>query len=175
MFSFPRSRNIYKQVPNLISLSRVIFGAFLINSLLHKDLRLFWLSLFLTFVSDALDGFLARRLNAVSDIGKILDHVIDKGLILSASFILSLLYGLPRWVFFLLLIREILTIVVALYFRVKRGSFPSSNPIGKLFGLFSTLVLITFFYDLEVKFIILYIAIIFMFISSLANLISLRA
>lgn len=175
MSSFPRSRNIYKQVPNLISLSRVIFGSFLINSLLHKDLRLFWLSLFLTFVSDAMDGFLARRLNAVSDFGKILDHVIDKGLILSISFVLSLLYGLPRWVFFLLIIREILTIVVALYFRVKRGSFPSSNPIGKLFGLFSTLVLITFFYDLEVKFIILYTAIIFMFISSLANLISLRA
>jgi len=158
----------------LVSLSRLIFGALLLNSLVRRDVFLFWLSLALTVISDALDGFLARRMNAVSDLGKVLDHVIDKGLILSSSFVLSSFYNLPGWVFPLLLFRESLAVMVALYVKTKRSSFPSSNPIGKLFGLFSTLVLIAFFYDLDFKVPLLYLALAFMVLSSLANLISLR-
>jgi Phosphatidylglycerophosphate synthase len=175
MPSFPKSKNIYRQFPNLVSLSRIIFGFLLISSLIHKEIFMFWISMILTVISDALDGFLARKLNAVSDLGKVLDHVVDKGLILSSSFVLSLFYGLPFWIFFLLLFREILTIAVALYVKIKTGYFPSSNPIGRLFGISSTLVLISFFYDLDVKFLFLNFAIVFMIVSSIANLISLRS
>ncbi len=174
MPSFQRLKNTYKHIPNVISLSRVIFGILLINSLIYGEVLKFWFSLALTVISDALDGFLARKLNAVSDLGKILDHIIDKGIILSSSFVLSSLYGLPFWVFFLLVFREMVTILVAIYVRMKKGYFPSSNPLGKLFGISSTLVLITYFYDLDVKLSVLALAITFLFVSSLANLVSLR-
>lgn len=167
-------KGIYKQLPNIVSLNRVIFGSFLTFAVLKHDEIMFWVFLILTAISDGLDGFLARKLNAVSNMGKILDHTIDKGLMLTIAYILTLNYGLPAWVFYILILREFITSFVALYVKILKGKFPSSNPIGRVFGLLSALTLIAFFYDYGFKIYVLYAAIIFMVISSIANALSLN-
>ena len=74
-------KNLFKgclTVPNLLSLIRIILIP--IFAVLYYNGHVGWalLMLFLSGVSDFLDGKIARRFNQVSDLGKILDPVADK-------------------------------------------------------------------------------------------------
>ena len=74
-------KNLFKgclTVPNLLSLIRIILIP--IFAVLYYNGQVGWalLMLFLSGVSDFLDGKIARRFNQVSDLGKILDPVADK-------------------------------------------------------------------------------------------------
>lgn len=169
MSSLKRSKSIYRNIPNIITVLRIAFGFILIFSLLKKNDILFWLSLSTVILSDGLDGFLARKLNVVSDLGKVLDHITDKLLALCVAFILCVHYALYWWVFYVMLTREILTSIFAIYIKYRRGQFPSSNPIGKIFGISSIITLIFYYYSHPFKEIVLFIALFTMLISSLAN------
>ncbi|GAA3596555.1 hypothetical protein GCM10022198_20600 [Klugiella xanthotipulae] len=64
--------------------------------------------LFIVAIStDWVDGFLARRNNQVTDLGKLLDPIADKLLTGAALVSLSLLSELPWWVTIIILVREI--------------------------------------------------------------------
>ncbi|MCF7928497.1 MAG: CDP-diacylglycerol--glycerol-3-phosphate 3-phosphatidyltransferase [Spirochaetales bacterium] len=104
------------KIPNLvtsirIALSPVFFAVFVI--VMRGDsfggipaLIVLWVLFILIEISDVLDGYLARRLNQVSDIGKVLDPFSD---IISRMtyFLCFMLYGiLPAWVFLVLIYRE---------------------------------------------------------------------
>ncbi len=169
MPSLKRSRNIYRNIPNIITILRIAFGFMLILSLLKRNDTLFWLSLSAVIVSDGLDGFLARKLNLVSDLGKVLDHITDKLLALCVAFILCMHYALYWWVFYVMFVREILTSIFAIYIKYRRGRFPSSNPVGRIFGISSIITLIFYYYSHPLKEVVLFITLFAMLISSLAN------
>ena len=61
----------------------------------------------LAIVTDAVDGFLARSRNLVTDQGKLLDPIADKVLIGGALVGLSILGELPWWVTVVILVREV--------------------------------------------------------------------
>jgi CDP-diacylglycerol---glycerol-3-phosphate 3-phosphatidyltransferase len=61
----------------------------------------------LASATDGVDGFLARRLNLVTDAGKLLDPIADKVLIGGALVSLSILGELPWWVTGVILLREV--------------------------------------------------------------------
>ncbi|MCI5066512.1 CDP-diacylglycerol--glycerol-3-phosphate 3-phosphatidyltransferase [bacterium] len=105
-----------KNIPNLISLLR-LFGIPLLLVLLFNDPvknRVVTVALFLFLaLTDFVDGFLARRWNAVSPIGALLDPLVDKLLVLSPLIamieIRDATHGyswVPAWMVILLLARE---------------------------------------------------------------------
>ncbi|MEM9978975.1 MAG: CDP-diacylglycerol--glycerol-3-phosphate 3-phosphatidyltransferase [Cyanobacteria bacterium P01_D01_bin.2] len=57
--------------------------------------------------TDWLDGYLARRLNQVTDLGKFLDPLVDKLLVLAPLMVLVQLGPIPAWGVFLILAREL--------------------------------------------------------------------
>lgn len=61
----------------------------------------------LAAVTDRLDGYLARRLDRITDLGKLLDPIADKLLMGTALVILSALGELPWWVTVVILVREL--------------------------------------------------------------------
>jgi CDP-diacylglycerol--glycerol-3-phosphate 3-phosphatidyltransferase len=61
----------------------------------------------LAILTDAVDGFLARDRNLVTDQGKLLDPIADKVLIGGALIGLSILGELPWWVTAIILVREV--------------------------------------------------------------------
>lgn len=77
--------------------------------------------------TDWLDGYVARRFNQVTDLGKVLDPLVDKILILTPLLCLIDLHEVPAWTVFLILLRE-LTIAG---WRVNQTSVSGANVWGK--------------------------------------------
>lgn len=67
---------------NLITVSRMVFGAIIFVLLTRTELYWYaFLMFFLASITDYFDGFLARKYNLVSQLGEILDPIADKILI----------------------------------------------------------------------------------------------
>jgi CDP-diacylglycerol--glycerol-3-phosphate 3-phosphatidyltransferase len=100
-------------VANIVTVARILLAPVFIWMLIVDDGAggLFrWLAagLFvLAILTDAVDGFLARDRNLVTDQGKLLDPIADKVLIGGALVGLSILAELPWWVTIVILVREV--------------------------------------------------------------------
>ena len=76
---------------NILTLSRILLAAIIFVFLISPDGYLLALVLFfLAGVTDYFDGYLARKYNAVSQLGEILDPIADKILILFVLFGLAI-------------------------------------------------------------------------------------
>ena len=109
-----RSNGTRVNLPNLISLARLL-GAPLIVWLIMTDA---WIAAFVLFVvaglSDAVDGFLAKRLGMQSYIGAYLDPIADKVLLVSIYITLSVKSLFPLWLVILVVSRDLLIVGGAL-------------------------------------------------------------
>ena len=75
---------------NLITVSRIVFGAIIFVLLTRTEM--YWYAFILFFIAsitDYFDGYLARKYNLVSQLGEILDPIADKILIVFLLFALS--------------------------------------------------------------------------------------
>ena len=76
---------------NILTLTRIILGAIVFMLLMSPEGYLLALVLFfLAGITDYFDGYLARKYNAVSQLGEILDPIADKILILFVLFGLAI-------------------------------------------------------------------------------------
>jgi cardiolipin synthase len=110
-----------RHIPNLICLLRIaLIGPIL--SALHAGEHLTALVLFIVAaVSDGLDGYLAKRFSWTSNLGRFLDPLADK-LLLVAVFVATAWLGLvPWWLTAAVVARDVMIGLGALVFRVWFG------------------------------------------------------
>ena len=74
---------------NFITILRIILAPIILFFLIFEDYLICLFLFFLAGLSDYLDGFMARKFNAVSELGEILDPIADKILIIFILFGLS--------------------------------------------------------------------------------------
>lgn len=104
---------IPRQLPNAITIVRILCAPVFLWMLLADggaDGALRWWAAVLFIVAiatDGVDGYLARKHDIVSDLGKLLDPIADKVLTGFAFLGLSILAELPWWVTIVVLVREI--------------------------------------------------------------------
>jgi cardiolipin synthase (CMP-forming) len=110
-----------RHLPNLICLIRIAL-VWPIAVALHAGEQLAALSLFVAAaVSDGLDGYLAKRFDWSSDLGKFLDPLADK-LLLVTVFVESAWLGLvPWWLAAVVVARDVMIGLGALVFRLWFG------------------------------------------------------
>jgi cardiolipin synthase (CMP-forming) len=97
-------------LPNFITIARLI-GVPLIVWLIIADRFLAATFLFiLAGLSDAADGFIAKRFGATSELGAYLDPVADKALLVSVFVTLGLNGALPAWLIVLVVSRDLFII-----------------------------------------------------------------
>ncbi|WP_394685404.1 CDP-diacylglycerol--glycerol-3-phosphate 3-phosphatidyltransferase [uncultured Microbacterium sp.] len=104
---------VHPQLPNAITIARIVCAPIFLGLLLADagaDGGLRWAAAVLFIVAiatDGVDGYIARKYEIVSDLGKLLDPIADKALTGLAFVGLSILGELPWWVTIVVLVREI--------------------------------------------------------------------
>jgi cardiolipin synthase (CMP-forming) len=97
-------------LPNLITLARIALVPVLILLLKDQDYAAGLIVFVIAGASDALDGYLAKRLNVQSRLGAILDPVADKLLLVSAYVMLTVLGHIPFWLVLVVVFRDLLIV-----------------------------------------------------------------
>lgn len=97
-------------VPNLLTMARIVaipFFVWLLDTPTPE--RGFWACMVFTAaaITDLLDGYLARKLGVVSVLGKFLDPLADKLIVMAALVWMVPMGRIPAWAVVLLLAREI--------------------------------------------------------------------
>src|SRR5271163_4082821 len=97
-------------IPNLLTMARIVaipFFVWLLDT--PTPIRGFWACIVFTLaaITDLLDGYLARKLGVVSLLGKFLDPLADKLIVMAALVWMVPMGRIATWVVVLLLAREI--------------------------------------------------------------------
>ena len=120
-------------VPNILTVFRLIMVPILIILMLQHDWNLHWwaVSVFvIAGVTDQLDGHIARSQDLITDFGRIMDPIADKALTLSAFIMLSIVGYLPWWFTIVIAARELgVTVLRALL--LKRSVVVAASFAGK--------------------------------------------
>ncbi|MBK9099840.1 MAG: CDP-alcohol phosphatidyltransferase family protein [bacterium] len=82
-------------------------------------------------ITDILDGFLARKLNQITEFGKIIDPLADKVLVVFVVLNLFLIGDIPEYYFYLIVARDFLILIGGLIVSKKLGKVLPSDYIGK--------------------------------------------
>ena len=97
-----------QQLPNLLSILRLLFVPWFALVLLEGQFDTALALFLLMGLSDGLDGYLARRLQAQSALGKALDPLADKVMLVTGFVLLGHLGLLPAWLVVLAVGRDML-------------------------------------------------------------------
>lgn len=117
-----------RDIPNCISIFRIIFVIPIIYLLLIEQYTIALFMFFIVGLSDALDGFLAKRYNWESPLGSVLDPLADKLLLVSTYFALCWLGHIPVWLVLTVIARDVIIVIGAFsfYFLVGRYNLAPS-------------------------------------------------
>jgi len=121
----------------------------------------------IAFITDGLDGFLARRLNQISELGKVLDPLADKICTTGGFVALSVFQGFPVWVTIIIISRDLIIAFGSVLLLGRNKVVFPSNYIGKVTVFLITVYAIIFLLGLEVLYTPLLIAVILMLIISI--------
>lgn len=98
-------------IPNLITLGRVILVPVVFWLLLTGKLQAAFLAFVVAGISDAVDGFLAKRFCWETELGAYLDPIADKLLIVCIFIALGVTHRLPSWLVILVVSRDVLIVI----------------------------------------------------------------
>jgi cardiolipin synthase len=97
-------------LPNIITTGRILVVPIVVWAIIAGHMQLaFWIFV-AAAISDAVDGFLAKRLGAVSEFGAYLDPLADKTLLVSIYITLGVAGLLPRWLVIAVVSRDIMIV-----------------------------------------------------------------
>ncbi len=159
-------------IPNLLSILRIglvypiLYNIFIGNFIVSLGYFL------LASITDALDGFLARKMKWQTYLGTLLDPIADKLLLSGTIFILWLNSYIPLYIFVIFIGRDIVILLgAALHMTLMDSEAPLPNILGKVTtGLqISYIVVILFFqiFDVNLSLILLDVFILIVTLSSL--------
>lgn len=137
---------ITRNIPNLLTGIRLLLVPILVYLLYIRE---FSSSLYLIIfmgLSDAIDGFLAKRLNCISRIGGFFDPICDKLMLIGATVTLAYIGLLPVWLVWLIIVRDLIIVVggIAYYFYIEefRAAPSLLSKANTFFQLLLTVIVI---------------------------------
>ena len=107
-------------IPNLLSLFRLALIPVYMTIYLEGHYAFAGIVLALSCLTDLLDGWISRRFNMATELGKLLDPLADKTTQLTLALCLSLRYSILEPVALLLVCKEAFQLAAGLYF-LRRG------------------------------------------------------
>lgn len=97
-------------LPNILTSLRIALIPLFLYYLVKSNFTYALVVFFIGSITDALDGFIARRFHQVTDLGKILDPAADKLFLVTSFTVAYLVNLLPLWLFLAAIIKDIVTV-----------------------------------------------------------------
>jgi cardiolipin synthase len=130
-------------IANNVTLIRIMLVPFFIMAVIYSRWKMALVIFFVAAITDLLDGIIARSFNQKTELGKILDPIADKLLIVSAFICLSVSENLPpslrlpAYVPIIVISRDALIGLGSLVIHLTKGSLKiKSTMIGKVTTFF---------------------------------------
>ena len=120
-------------IPNLLSLLRIGLVYPILNNIYLGEFIISFIYFVVAAITDALDGFLARRMNWQTYLGTILDPVADKLLLSGTIFILWINEYIPLYIFIIFFGRDVVILLgAAIHMTLIETDTPLPNILGKI-------------------------------------------
>lgn len=101
-------------LPNLITIARILTVPVIVWAIASGAMLVAFILFLAAGVSDAVDGYLAKRFGMTSELGAYLDPLADKALIVSIYIALGINGAIPRWLVILVVSRDIMIIAAVM-------------------------------------------------------------
>ena len=101
-------------IPNIITIGRIILVPVIIWAIVSSQMEIAFAIFVIAGVSDAVDGFLAKRFNMTSELGALLDPLADKALLVSIYVALGIWGAVPRWIVILVVSRDFMIVAAVI-------------------------------------------------------------
>ena len=111
-------------IPNFITIGRLVLVPLVIMTILQGQWQLAFALFVLAGLSDAVDGFIARRFAMHSELGAYLDPLADKALLVSIYWTLATVGILPPWVAIIVISRDMMIVSAVIL------SWVLANPVA---------------------------------------------
>ena len=125
-----------KIVPNIISIFRICLVPVFVIAYFTDDSDIKYYAILVYFIaglSDFLDGFIARRFNAQSKLGKLLDPLGDKLMTFTVLICITITRPILLWAVLVFFVKEILMGIGGLVLHKKAHvELPPANILGKV-------------------------------------------
>ncbi len=124
-----------RYTPNVITGLRLILVLPIAFSIFKENYIAAFLLFAISGLSDALDGFIARRYGWVSALGRLIDPLADKLMMMTTTLTLGLLGHFPEMLMVLIIVKD-LTILAGVFPYTTLAGFPRIQP--NLMGKWTT-------------------------------------
>jgi cardiolipin synthase len=126
-------RALNLSIPNLITLARILLVPVLVWAIASDQIRIAFALFLAAGVSDAVDGFLAKRFGMATALGAYLDPLADKAMLVSIYVALAIVDAIPLWLVILVVSRDIMIVsAVILSWLVDKPVKLKPHPVSKL-------------------------------------------
>src|SRR5918993_4627925 len=105
-------------IPNIITIGRLIIVPFVVMMIGQGRWGIAFVLFVAAGISDAVDGFIARRFDMRSELGAYLDPLADKALLVSIYVTLSVTGVLPGWLAIMVVSRDIMIVAAIIVSRL---------------------------------------------------------
>lgn len=123
-----------KLVPNILTICRLLLVPVIIL-MFQKEWQMAALSVFiLACATDVLDGYIARKTNSETALGRALDPLADKMMTVTVLICLSLREMIPWIIALFYVVKEAILVIgfFVVFFRKEKGVIYKSKPLGKV-------------------------------------------
>ena len=138
--------SVTRHVPNLLTSIRLLFIPLLVYLLLSDYFEGALYLIIAMGLTDALDGFLAKKLNCISRFGEFFDPVCDKLMLVSTTITLAYIGLLPVWLVSLIVARDLIIVTGGytyyLYIEKFRANPSMLSKANTFFQLLLTVIMI---------------------------------
>ena len=97
-------------IPNIITLGRILLVPVIVWAIASNQWKIAFAIFIVAGVSDAVDGFLAKRFNMASELGALLDPLADKALLVSIYVALAIVGAIPATIAIVVVARDFMIV-----------------------------------------------------------------
>jgi cardiolipin synthase len=119
-----RYSKLFSSLPNLITLARLLLTPLVVLMIESQRFAEAFLIFVVAGISDAIDGFIARRFNLRTELGAYLDPLADKALLVSIYVMLAIDGALPAGLAILVVSRDLMILAAVVI------SWLLANPVA---------------------------------------------